>query len=176
MSYSYCEGWFRARRVATKPLNETQARQRHATKGALYTAIVGDPVRPNAFVEIVGGDSIQVEFLDDQLRTHAAYQFVIQPDGRLFMVMAAFVKFGADGRQTWGRRLSFKPDGHVMSFETDYVHSPNSETVSEHRIDVSLNWEPYPSFGDYASIARYDRDRPPAESNGVAVADRPGPH
>jgi hypothetical protein len=162
MSYSYCEGWFRARKIATKLLTETQARQRHETKGALYTALVGDPVRPDAFVEIVSGDSIQVEFLDDQLRTHAAYQFVIQPDGRLFMVMAAFVKFGADGRQAWGRRLSFKPDGYVMSFETDYVRSPNTETVSEHRIDVSLNWEPYPVFGDYASIARYDRDKPAA--------------
>jgi hypothetical protein len=89
-----------------------QARKRHETPGKLYTALVGDPLKPSAFIEIVSDDSVQVEFLDEQLRTRAAYQFVLQPDGRLFMVMAAFVRFLPEGAQAWGRRLSFKPDGH----------------------------------------------------------------
>jgi hypothetical protein len=138
--------------------------------------LIGDPAKPSAFIEIVSGDSIQVEFLDEHLRTRAAYQFVVQPDGQLFMIMAAFVRFRPDGKQAWGRRLSFKPDGRTMSFETDYVRSPEAETVSEHVIDVSLNWEPYPAFGDYASIARHDRDKPPEDSNSVSPADRPGSH
>lgn len=134
-SYSYAEKWSRSYKEAVKPLTEPQARKRHETKGALYTVLLGDATRPNAFVEVVAADSIQVEFLDDRLRARAAYQFVIQPDGRLFMGMAAFVKFGTDGRQTWGRRLSFKPDGHVMSFETDYVRSPNTETATSPRLE-----------------------------------------
>lgn len=165
MNTSYCEGWFRARKVASKPLSEEQARQRHAKKGALYTALLGDPVRPHTFVEIVSGDSIQVEFLDEQLRSHSAYQFVIQPDGRLFMVMAVFRMFQGDGtRLQSAHRLNFAPDGSVTSVETDYVNNPDEETVIEKTMDVSLNWELYPAFGDYASIARFDRDKPPAES------------
>lgn len=160
MSTSYCEGWFRGRKVASKPLTEAQARLRHQTKGALYTALLGDPMRPHTFVEIVSDDSIQVEFLDEQLRSRAAYQFVIQPDGRLFMVMAVFREF-LDGttKLRWAQRLNFKPDGYVTSIETDYVNNPHEETVVEKYMDVSLNWEPYPAFGDYASIARFERDK-----------------
>lgn len=162
MSTSYCEGWFRARKVATKPLTEDQARKRHETKGALYTVLLGDPARPHTFVEIVSDDSIQVEFLDDQLRSHSAYQFVIQPDGRLFMVMAVFREFSAEVKgAVFGQSLHFKPDGHVLSIEEDF--RTNVETRVEKYMDVSLNWEPYPAFGDYASIARFDRDKPPEE-------------
>ncbi|MCE3002134.1 MAG: hypothetical protein LW860_05445 [Xanthomonadaceae bacterium] len=160
MSYSYCEAWFRARKVATKPLTEAQARHRHDTKGALYTVLLGDPQRPSAFIEIVSDDSIQVEFLDEHLRTRGYYQFVRQEDCRLFMVSAAFSEFSGDSkRPRLSRRFSFKPDGRVMCFETDFDDAADEEVVIEKRMDVSLNWEPYPAFGDYASIARFDRDK-----------------
>lgn len=159
MSTNYCESWFRARKIASKPLTEAQARARHNKKGALYTALLGNPTHPHTFVEIVSSDSIQVEFLDEQLRSKSAYQFVRQPDGRMFMVMAVFREFLGDGTKLrWAQRLSFKTDGHVMSFETDYVNNPHEETVVEKFMDVSMHWEPYPTFGDYASISRFDRD------------------
>jgi hypothetical protein len=170
MSTSYCEAWFRARKVATKPMTEAEARKRHDKKGALYTVLLGDPARPHAFIEIVTLKSVQVEFLDESLRTQGFYQFIPQPDGRLFMAMAAFNEFdGENKRPTWSRRFSFEVDGRAMSFETDHVRDPGMETVVEKAVDVSLNWEPYPAFGDYASIARFDRDKPAAEQAGVTA-------
>lgn len=162
MNYSYAEKWSRSYREVLKPLTEAQARARHDTLGALYTVLLGDPQRPQAFIEIVSGDSIQVEFMDERLRTHAYYQFVRQPDGRLFMSSAAFSEFDGENRRPHHScRFSFKPNGHTMSFETDFANSPDQETVIEKRMDVSLNWEPYPTFGDYESIARFERDKPP---------------
>ena len=170
MIYNYAEKWSRSYKEAIKPLTEAQARKRHEKKGALYTALLGDdPARPQTFVEIVSGDSIQVEFLDQSLRTKAYYQFVLQPDGRLFMVSAVVSDFDANGTCLIGRRFSFKPNGHVMRFETDYIASPDTETVVEKTMDMSLNWEPYPEFGDYASIARFERNAPPKKAqHGVA--------
>lgn len=170
MSYSYAEKWSRSYKEAIKPLTEPEARKRHETKGALYTVLLGDPVRPRAFIEIVTLKSVQVEFLDESLRTQGFYQFIPQPDGRLFMAMAAFNEFdGENKRPIWSRRFSFEVDGRAMSFETDHVRDPGIETVVEKTVDVSLNWEPYPAFGDYASIARFDRDKPAAEQAGVTA-------
>lgn len=161
MSISFCEGWFRARKVAVKPLTEAQARKRHNTKGALYTVLLGEPARPNAFIEIVSFDSAQVEYLDHLLRITGIYQFVMQPEGLLFMVMAAFNRFDDDGRSpAWSERFSFRVDGTTTRFERDYVNSPETESVTQRKVDVSLNWEPYPVFGKYESIARFERSQP----------------
>lgn len=158
MSFSYAEKWSRSYKEAVRPLTEAQARKRHNTKGAFYTVLVGDPNRPSAFIEFVSFDSVQVEFLDHLLRSTGAYQFVVQPEGQLFMVMAAFNRFDDDGkRPAWSRRFSFRLDGSAMSFERDYVKDPGMETVTEKHVDVSLNWEPYPEFGNYDSIARFER-------------------
>ena len=161
MTYNYAEKWSRSYKEAIKPLTEAQARKRHEKKGALYTALLGDdPIRPRAFVEIVSGDSIQVDFLDKEFRSSASYQFIQQPDGRLFMVMAVFRQFDSETmKNVFGHSLHFKPDGYVLSIEEDF--RTNTQTRQEKTMDVSLNWEPYPEFGRYESIARFDRDRPP---------------
>jgi len=170
MSYSYAEKWSRSYKEAIKPLTEAEARKRHEKKGALYTVLLGDPARPSTIVEIVSQDSIQVEFYDETLRRLGYYQFVVQSNGQLFMVAAGFNEFDDNNRMPiWSRRFSFKPDGRVMSFEVDHVKDPDKETVGEKTVDVSLNWEPYPAFGDYASIARFDRDKPAAKQAGVTA-------
>lgn len=168
MIYSYAEKWSRSYKEALKPLTEEQARQRHEA-GSLYTVLLGEKNRPHTIIE-TRDHYFGVEFMDEQLRPHSVYQFKRQPDGRLFMVMAVFREFQGDSTKLQqAHRLSFEPDGHVRSFETDYVNNPNEETVVEKYIDVSLNWEPYPAFGDYASIARFDRDKPAAEQAGVTA-------
>jgi hypothetical protein len=149
-------------------LTEAEARKRHEKKGALYTVLLGDSARPSTIIEIVSLDSLQVEYYDESLRRVGYYQFVIQSNGQLFMVAAGFNQFDGDNRMPiWSRRLSFKPNGQVMSFEEDHIRDPGMETVVEKTVDVSLNWEPYPEFGDYASIARFHRDKPAAEQVGV---------
>lgn len=163
MNTSYCEGWFRARKVATKPLTEEQARNRHDT-GQLYTVLLGDPERPHTIVE-TRDHYLGVEFMDDQLRAHSVYQFKRQPDGRLFMVMAIFREFEGEGTKLrWAQQLGFEPDGHVRSAEIDYMKNPNVDNIYEKYMDVSLNWEPYPVFGNYASVTRYERGHAPVRS------------
>lgn len=173
MSCSYAEKWSRSYKEALKPLTEAQARERHEA-GKLYTVLLGGPERPRAIVE-TRDHYFGIEFLDDHLRAHTTYQFKRQPDGRLFMVMAVFRRFADDVKgAVFGQSLHFKTDGHVLSIEEDF--RSRTETRTEKRMDVSLNWEPYPAFGNYASIARYDRDRPAADPSAVTSADQPVSH
>jgi len=171
MNFSYAEKWSRSYKEAIHPLTEVQARKRHETrysevvrkrsgwKKALYTVLIGDPAKPSAFIEIVSFDSVHVEFLDELLRITGYYQFVMRPDGRLFMGAAAFSRFDDNGKKpAWNSRFSFKTDGFTMCFEDD-PNDPKVAIVTEKRMDVSLNWEPYPEFGKYESIARFERGK-----------------
>lgn len=160
MIYNYAEKWSRSHKEALRPLTEAQARGRHEN-GELYTALLGDAKHPQAIIE-TRDHYFGIEFFDEQLRAHTTYQFKRQPDGRLFMVMAVFRQFAPDMKgAAFGQSLHFETDGRVLSIEEDF-RTRTEQRVEKH-MDVSLNWEPYPVFGDYASIARYERDKPPRD-------------
>ncbi|MGW7531143.1 hypothetical protein [Amycolatopsis sp. NPDC054798] len=54
-----------------------------------------------------------------------------------------------------------KPDGVVRR----ELHQGNSVSAADYReVSIDANWEPYPVFGDFASIAREDRGQPPGQA------------
>lgn len=163
MQISYCTQWSRHYNHPIKVLTEEQARAAHEN-GQLYTVLVGNPDRPQCFLECTAFRSVGVEFLDDALRTYLDYSFQEMRRGELFISMS--------------RRLHFPNEtdladrATVFYFETDgqlaivwYQANPNgigSKIVDKQQriVDVSRNWEPYPEFGHYQGLATLDRGTP----------------
>jgi hypothetical protein len=134
--------------------DEAKGRAAHE-KRQLYTALVGSSTTPECFVESTG-HSIGVGFLDELLREHLSYEFQEKHPGRLFLSMATERKFDGDtDKVIWGITYYFDEDGHVAIEEEDFVG--DTLISAETYLDVSANWERYPDFGDYESIARKDR-------------------
>jgi hypothetical protein len=52
----------------------------------------------------------------------------------------------------------YREDGYVKRVIKNKVEH-FQETVEYTDVPVDTNWEPIPTFGDYRSIARFERDR-----------------
>jgi hypothetical protein len=166
MQISYCIQWSRNYNRPSKMLGEAQARRAHEN-GKLYTVLLGDPLRPHCFLEFTRFRSVGVEFMDAALRTYYDYtlqEFEQLRPNELFISKSRRLEFrNDDGEFDRGTVFYFKPDGRLKIFR--YQGNPDgvgSKIVGEEErtVDVSRNWEPYPKFGDYASLATRDRGSP----------------
>jgi hypothetical protein len=154
MNVTYCRGWFRAEKRATALLSHEAGEQAHKT-GNLYTALIGDPTRPLAFVDVrlVTG-FVGVGFLDAELREYLAYDFQVATNGQMFLVGATVREFEQSSDKACRATIyKFSQNGHVDILRLEGGKQQEAETTT----DVSGNWEPIPSFGDYESITRRER-------------------
>jgi hypothetical protein len=152
---SYARGWFRARKRLTDPLTHAQARALHDA-GALYCALIGDPQRPNCFLEL-GRGFAGVGFLDERLREVLSYQFQVRAPGRLFLSMATWREFdGTSDAVRQGTTHVFQEDGRVAIRRETFLPAHAAETA-EGRVDVGGHWEDAPRFGDYDRLVRVER-------------------
>jgi hypothetical protein len=163
MQINYCTQWSRQNHRPHDSLTEDQARSAHE-QGKLYTVLVGNPLRPDCFLEITAFRSICVEFLDNALRTYLTYSFQEKRPNELFISMSRRPSFPNNtdppDRATV---LFFKTDGQLKIER--FQSNPNgigSQLVGEESrvVDVTHNWERYPRFGDYAGIATRNRCPP----------------
>jgi hypothetical protein len=157
---SYCERWNYARGRPLGPLTEEQARARHDA-GELYTAVLGDPERPDAIVEVrLDSGYVRVAWLDDRGLETMAYTFAGErKEGRLFLQEVRLAQHDDDREVMFVDATRFHPDGRWTAAKTDLA---SGETLTaEGTTDVEANWEPVPPFGDYASAARVERYQPP---------------
>ncbi|MES9906175.1 MAG: hypothetical protein ABW168_26285 [Sedimenticola sp.] len=152
---TYCKSWFRAKKCATKILDENQAREAHEKKQE-YTVLVGDPNHPHCFIEIYN-DFVGVGFLDEQLRESLTYQFQEVELGELFLSMATYRDFdGETDKVLSGSSYLFSQDGKIQIRKEAF--NPHSLEVSDTKGDVSGNYESYPSFGDYFQVTIAERN------------------
>jgi hypothetical protein len=160
---SYCVQWFRANKCPADLLTECEASKRHAN-GELYTAVIGDLTRPNCFLEFSAFRSVGVEFLDSALRIYRDYSFQEKKPNRLFLSMARVPRFPSDtGEPSQATVFYFDTNGHLTIVR--YAANPTgvgSHIVGreERTVDVTNNWEPFPEFGHYEGLARFDRGIP----------------
>ena len=154
---SYAERWSNRARRAVDPLDADTAHERHAS-GALYTAVLGDPDHPDAYLEVrLEAGFVGVHFLDDRLRNSMSYLFAREPgsEGDLFLEQVTRREYD-DGELVLGEAYFFERDGSARVEKKDYRRD-EVETY-EVRSDPSANWEPVPEFGRYESIARVERE------------------
>lgn len=166
MRTTYCEQWSDELRSPSDELTEAAARERDA-RGEHYCVVLGDPATPSAIVDITWENGfVSVSFVDDEGRTHTSYIFRKMDDTRLFMTEVTTWHYPEGTRYEFEADViesaEFRPDGYASRTVDD--SSSDRITKSEYTdIPVDSNWEPIPAFGDWASVARYDRAHPPAE-------------
>ncbi|MGW5052725.1 hypothetical protein [Actinokineospora sp. NPDC004072] len=161
----YCFKWNYADSAPGEPLTEDEARVRDAA-GDEYTAIM--PPRTGAksptLVTVVRKTGVfVVTFLDAPGRKSTEYTFMRKTGESLFLARVHLWKYPDEQA---GLRLSdasshetvtYREDGYVKRLIRNKVDRVQ-ETVEYTDVPVDANWEPVPAFGDYRSIARYDRD------------------
>jgi hypothetical protein len=154
MKITYGYKWFRPKRRLTETWDESRARKSHE-KRQLYVAVVGEASSPTCFVEI-NNKYVGVGFLDALVREYLCYTFDEVEPGRLFLSEATHREFDGDSdKVSRGETYIFKQDGSVRVEKENFLE--NSHSVAESKMDVTGNWDAYPSFGRYESIIRKSR-------------------
>lgn len=122
--------------------------------------VLGDLGRPEAILEIAWvNDDIGTWFLDSEVRRHLHYSFFRVRD-RMFLRQVtlwdlppgAILKSEARTIEV----VLYQPDG-IVSQTVRSKAAGKTELVEKHGVDVSPHWEQIPVFGEWASMARYDR-------------------
>ena len=162
MRWTYCDRWNGLLEEPIDPIGEAEARRRHDT-GELYTAVSEESDKKRVLVEVrLENDYASVRFLDDLGRNENVLTFR-KLDDRLFLRKVISYDYGeSEERGGYARPIviesfTYKPD-ETMRHKIDDIRNKDI-TVEDYRaINVDVHWEPIPAFGDYASIARWDRD------------------
>lgn len=152
---SYCKSWFRAKKVATEPISNAEARLLHS-KGEAYCALLGKPTAPTHFLEITP-KSVGVGFLDGRLRERLSYSFQELEPGRLFLSMAVWRDFeSTTDKVVAGTSYIFERSGSLRIRRESFIPAHILE-VSDTTTDVAANWDLVPDFGDYSSLVAVER-------------------
>jgi len=158
MQIHYFRGWFRARKRGTDPLDEAAALKAYKDR-ELYTVVLGELRKPSCYLELKG-DYIGVGFLDKLLREYQSYQFQELQPGRVFLTQAVYREYeGQAEKVALGTAYAFRTDGKVIIHKVNF--QKKEESVNEGQTEVSDNWDSFPEFGHYDSLARVNRIKPP---------------
>jgi hypothetical protein len=172
----YCEGWDPHSRAMVGPLPVATVRQRDA-RGEQYAVLLGIPQRPRVLIEVSWQHHYAaVWFFDGLLRRAAKHEFRRLTGDRLFLVESTEWQYTAPEQAEFdatahvrSRRLS--PDGTGLQSDR---YPPGSQLALQEtglKEPVDRLWEPVPRLGDWASLARRNRDQPPL----FALVEQPGP-
>lgn len=153
--YFYCKAWFRAKKQATLPYSDDEARRLH-DEGKSYCVLVGSAKSPTHFIE-VANDIVVVGFLDEQLREYLTYQFQVVKPGDLFLSRVTRRAFEGQSDAVANETSHiFKPNGSVTirreSFSPEYALEESKSTSI-----LKGNWENYPEFGKYDPYIKEER-------------------
>ena len=162
MRWTYCDRWNDLMEEPIDPLKESEARRRHET-GDLYTVVGEEDSKTKLLVEVrLENGYVGVKFLDNLGRNELIFNFK-NFDNRLFLRKVISYDYG-ESQERGGyadpvviETFTYKPDG-TMRREINKTRQKQIEVADYRSIDVHIHWEPVPSFGNYESIARRDRD------------------
>jgi len=160
----YCFKWNYADGGPGVSLTEDEARVKDGA-GEEYSAILPprEGMKFPVLVTLVWKTGVVVvTFLDDAGRKATEYTFMRTNDS-LFL---ARVHMWTYPNNEPGLRLSDSSSHETVYYRDDGVvkrvvknKAEHFEETSEYTdVPVDTNWEPIPSFGEYRSIARYERD------------------
>jgi hypothetical protein len=158
---TYCERWNDQLHAPVGERSADEARALDAA-GKPYAVVIGDPSAPDAEVQVHWKNSLlAVSFIDEAGRTHLKYVFRKVDDQRLFLSEVTTWTYPQDARfkfeATKVENIFFQPDGYSRVRLND--KSSDNIEISEYRdVPVDSNWEPVPKFGEWSSVARYQRN------------------
>jgi hypothetical protein len=118
--------------------------------------------RPSCFLEFSAYRSVAIELLDGELREYLDCSFQEMSPNRLFLARARVPEYHGDQFDAFRATVHyFKTTGSVV---IDYYESHPGGGVGsrivgneEHQVDVTSNWVPYPTFGQYEQLVKAAR-------------------
>jgi hypothetical protein len=169
----YCFKWNYADGIPGVPLTEDQARAKDGA-GEEYTAVMPPRAGMESPVLVTPAwksGVVVVTFLDDGgHRVASAYTFKRKRDDRLFLARVTTWTYPNNvpglrrSDSTSHETVYFREDGYVKRIVTNKAEQ-YKETIEYTDVPVDANWERIPTFGDYRSIARYERDGQAGDNN-----------
>lgn len=149
----YCRSWFRMKKVAIDPFDETVARSRHLS-GRPYTALIGSDCKSSCFIEfLIDKGMVGVGFLDDMCREYLTYQFQCVGPDKLFLSMATHREFeGGEDKVVGGTNYIFGESGDLVIRREKF--NPHRLEEAKLSFDPSGNYEDVPEFGCYSSVTK----------------------
>jgi hypothetical protein len=161
---SYCRRWNTRRHQPIDPLTPQEAVERDA-KREPYSVILQDASGgqvPEAVIEVDwANDFAGVWFFDAFGRQSLNYAFRRTGD-RLFLFNMIEYSYPDDEPATLSgathtEEFTFQDNGVVRLVIIDEeTHEKTTEDRSD--VDVTSNWEPVPKFGEWDSLARWNRE------------------
>ncbi|ASU85036.1 hypothetical protein CDO52_21560 [Nocardiopsis gilva YIM 90087] len=165
---TYCQNWSTKLKGPGRPLTESAARRRW-DKGDAFTAVI-PPLEADGQPTLVTvcwrNNYLETVFLDRFGRQTTAYEFHRVDDEHLFLERVWLHRYPSDDpslglngadRIEWILYHAEDRMTHHITDKTEHF----KEKVEYSDIDFTPNWEQLPEFGDWASVARYERKQPP---------------
>ena len=150
----YCFKWSGHKKRPFELKTENEARTCHE-KREWYTAVLGGE-NPYCAIEL-RKDFISVTFFDHEIRPYLVYHFYeIKPD-ILFLKTAILREYeGQNDKILKATMYEFQESGDVKTSIGDYLK--NTDDIINTQVDVKNNYDRWPSFKDYKSIMKKERD------------------
>ena len=126
--------------------------------------VLGDQERPDALIEVNWSmDFLGTWFLDDKLRRNLHYSFTRVDAKTLFLEQITLWEYPKDAVRdlntaTKVTTLTYNQDGVLHEAIDDSVTGTES-VISRSDVPLDINWEQVPTFGDWARVARWNRER-----------------
>ncbi len=123
----------------------------------VYFVLILDNDKPINALEI-NKDFFRVKFIDDKHRKYLSYDFQGTDKKMLFLSSATYWEYNGDSDKIVKiTNYIFKEDGKSTIIERDKLTNEQITYDSKNKIEISGNYEDYPSFGDYKNLIRKER-------------------
>jgi hypothetical protein len=160
----YCRSWNRVEGRVGIPMLESEASRRHLSGESFTVALVSDkPVEQPILINCVWeNDYASTTFLDEIGRYSTRYIFKGNRKENLFLQRVLIWSYPNSSpnleipEANHYQDMVFRKDGTGKTTEVNKEEGFR-EITDYTDLPVEGNWEPFPSFGDWGSIARYER-------------------
>jgi hypothetical protein len=164
MQATYSRRWNLVLHKPLDPISEQQARQLDEAGDYYTVAFTQDTT--SGYLEINWTERyLAVYFLDEQHRPGLCYTFTRLDQDRMFMNSVLRWEYPDDqARAMTGANLTeelrYQQDGVVdREVRDDTAHEVRRQTITD--VNLDINWEPVPQFGQWDSVTRLDREPAP---------------
>jgi hypothetical protein len=160
---TYCERWNAKLCRPVGRLTVAAARERERSGSPWYTVVLGELTRPDCYLEVAWENAhLGVWFLDEDGRPWLHYGFTRVEPERMFLDSVVRWEYPPGA----GRRIAEAETVETITYRQDGTAHQEIEQASTGQVrlrdftgvPLDINWEPVPSFGDYRSVARLDRE------------------